>query len=226
MIQPPFVVVEKSGDISFYRHSFDLVRDLEPIDVKNGEYEIYDRSGAVVVPMVDSILVRSRPFFFGGDLRREAVLLRPWPGPAAPDALALALNRALDATPGAPDDRPAELAKLIQLAASTLGYSPQRAFWNRWGPIEQFYFFQIVGFAGIFAIAAAALTVGNSWLVVGGVIWFLLCAWRAGESECSNCGRPLSKSFQKVPWITQLFLPDRCSGCGASLAGEEEMGSP
>lgn len=204
------MVVEKHGEVSIYRHAVDLVRDLEPIDIRNGEYEIYDRSGATVVPMVDKV---SQP--------HEKVVLRPWPGPQAQEVLARALNRALDAVPGAPTQRPAALSELVELAAVELGYSPQPAFFEKWSPLAQYRFFNIVGVAGFVPFGIAALAMGNSWLICGGGIWFLLLFLRAGEVECAGCGRPLYRNFKEIPLIRMYLLPKECSRCGSSLAGPE-----
>lgn len=124
MLQPPFVAVDKSGDVYIYSSPSEITRDLEPIDVENGEYRLYDSKGAIAGLIVQRALVRDAPWILGGKVWRETVSIEESSQPLAPEDLCIALNKALDFQPNPPQERPANLLELILLAADVLGYSP------------------------------------------------------------------------------------------------------
>ena len=125
MLQPPFIVVDKSTDLYFYRAIEDVSRDLEAVDVRNGEYRFYDCNACPAELGVEPTIVLRLPAFLGGGLPGEYVKVGPSSAPPEPLELICALNRALDNLPEElPEPRPSTLPELINLTISKYGYSP------------------------------------------------------------------------------------------------------
>ena len=125
MLQLPLIVVDASTDVYFYRNTEDLSRDLEAIDVRNGEYRVYDLNAQPGELLVESRVVQRLPTFLGGGMRLETVVVRPSSAPPEPAELVRALNKALDNLPDkTPGPRPSTLPALFDLAISKYGYSP------------------------------------------------------------------------------------------------------
>jgi len=59
MAEPPIIVNEK-GDVELYDDPSDAERDLEPIDVRNEEFTVFDSRGLRLIPTVteDGLRVR------------------------------------------------------------------------------------------------------------------------------------------------------------------------
>ncbi len=51
MAEPPIIVNEK-GDVELYEGLFEAARDLEPIDVENEEFLVFDSRGLLLIPKV------------------------------------------------------------------------------------------------------------------------------------------------------------------------------
>ena len=69
------VIVVDNGDLSFFKTLQDAENCLEPIDVKNNEYVIYDSKGRLLTP---SVIVEERPGLFNiGKVSVEVVKIEP-----------------------------------------------------------------------------------------------------------------------------------------------------
>ena len=51
MAEPPIIVNEK-GDVELYEGLLEAARDLEPIDVENEEFIVFDSRGLLLIPKV------------------------------------------------------------------------------------------------------------------------------------------------------------------------------
>ena len=61
-MKPP-IIVNEHGDVSFFASVAAAAAYLEPVDVRNGEYVVYDSSGSVlqVVPADPHVLILESP---------------------------------------------------------------------------------------------------------------------------------------------------------------------
>ncbi len=125
MLQPPLFVLEETGEISIYSNEADLVSDLEPIDVENGEYEAFDSLANIIELRVQNQIVQKLPWFLGGVTRRDMVLLEETQRSIGEDRLKLILNNALDLLQHPSDERPSEASKLVELVTALFGFSPK-----------------------------------------------------------------------------------------------------
>jgi len=70
-IRPP-IIVDESGDISIFDSARSAERYLEPIDVRNEVYEVYDATGRRLKP---EIRAETRLFFGRFGFKTESVVL-------------------------------------------------------------------------------------------------------------------------------------------------------
>ncbi len=125
MLTTPLFVLEQTGEISIYANEADLVSDLEPIDVENGEYEAFDSLANVIELKVQNQTVQNFPWFLGGVTRRDMVLLEETQRSIGEDRLKSILNNALDLLQHPLDQRPKVATALVELATEIFGFSPK-----------------------------------------------------------------------------------------------------
>lgn len=70
MIKTP-IIVNENGDIDIFRDLETTENYLEPIDIKNGEYEIFDSEGRVI----EQSIQKKKKYFLSAET--ETVLLSP-----------------------------------------------------------------------------------------------------------------------------------------------------
>lgn len=121
LLVPPFILVEANGDITFYRSVDSLARTLEPVDVRNEGYRVFDSLGNKLELKIERDLVQRLPWFLGGNLWKERVALVRSQEVPAPEELIAALRSAMAAVPGAATAASAQLEELIALAMDQLG---------------------------------------------------------------------------------------------------------
>lgn len=121
MLRPPFVLIERNGDLSFYRSLDSLACALEPVDVKNEGYQAFDSTGCPVELRIEREKVQRLPWFLGGDIWRERVSPVRAEGRAEPGQLRTSLLQALADSPGLAVDSSLPLEDLIPLAVEQFG---------------------------------------------------------------------------------------------------------
>jgi len=122
-IDPPVIVVEENGDLLLFRDIDSAERYLEPIDIRNEEYDqAFDASGRRLDLEIGQRTVQKRPKLLGGDWKIEAVKVELSEREPEPEALKEHLRFGVSKL-GVDVRETMELAELVQLAVETWGFS-------------------------------------------------------------------------------------------------------
>lgn len=118
----PIVAVDSGGDLCFFKSIEAAERYLEPIDVRAGEYEVFDAEGQRLELGIDQKTTQRLPRFLGGDWTVDVTRIRSSEKASAPDLLRAHLLEGLSRL-GIVPPAAIDLPSLVRLAVDHWGYS-------------------------------------------------------------------------------------------------------